>query len=182
MTSEWSRQCGVMQGTGREGERDSHSDGRFFPRFIRKSTPPTRCNPWRQVEQLLIPQPCPLAPCLPCRCKPWRWVGHLLGHEAKGSLAHALKQAGLIQVTSARISPLTPFRQLLLTQHVSSCCLPPFPAFSILPLTRNYDLRVSARPQPPYTPSPFVPRAWSPLWEMRSGWVEASCSGASSCS
>jgi len=32
------------------------------------------------------------------RCKPWRWVGHLLGHEARGSLAYALKQEGLIQV------------------------------------------------------------------------------------
>ena len=41
------------------------------------------------------------APAPPHRCKPWRWVGHLLGHEARGSLAHALKQAGLIQVTSA---------------------------------------------------------------------------------
>ena len=89
----------------------------------------------------------PPSPTPPHRCKPWRWVGHLLGHEAKGSLAHALKQAGLIQVNPRSPHPRCPpcsraqagrphpgdlsthltadnFRQLLLRMHPLVCCLP----------------------------------------------------------
>jgi secreted Zn-dependent insulinase-like peptidase len=34
---------------------------------------------------------------MPPRCKPWSLVGHLLGHEAAGSVAAHLKQLGLVQ-------------------------------------------------------------------------------------
>lgn len=38
------------------------------------------------------------------RCKPWTWASHLLGHEGQGSVAHALKQEGLVQVRAAEYS------------------------------------------------------------------------------
>lgn len=34
-------------------------------------------------------------------CKPWSWASHLLGHEGEGSVAHVLKQRGLVQAREA---------------------------------------------------------------------------------
>ena len=65
---------------------------------MRDASPPQmrlRLTSCGSPGDLLLPLP---RPAVPLRCKPWRWVGHLLGHESHGSVAYALKQAGLIQV------------------------------------------------------------------------------------
>ena len=53
--------------------------------------------PQRQIRTLDMVWHLPFGRHHHMQCKPWRWVGHLLGHEAVGSVAYTLKQQVLPQ-------------------------------------------------------------------------------------
>ena len=61
--------------------------------------------PVRELRRLELVWHVPFGMLQYSRCKPWSWASHLLGHESEGSVAHALKQQGLVQVWLCLISP-----------------------------------------------------------------------------